>query len=66
MTKLERKLISYANITINNKCEITRPSEVCYELLDFGFTKAELLKMGFDDYVIDEQIKELLHNNKEE
>lgn len=66
MTKLEEKLVSYANMTIDNECEYESPNRVLPKLLDFGFTKKELLKMGFDDDAIDVAIQELKEMEDEE
>ena len=49
MTKLEKKLISYANHKIDNECEWGEIKEVIKELLEFGFTKEELIEMQFDE-----------------
>lgn len=47
MTELEEKLISYAEMEIDNKCEYEGPNNVLPGLLEFGFTKEELIEMCF-------------------
>ena len=66
MTKLEEKLISYANMMIDNECEWERPNRVIPKLLDFGFTKKELMKLKFDEDAIDLAIQELAEEEEEE
>lgn len=66
MTKLEEKLVSYANVMIDNECEYEGPNRVLPGLLEFGFTKKELIKMGFDDDAIDLAIQELAEQEDEE
>ncbi len=66
MTNLERKLVAYANNMIDNACEWEGPNHVLPRLLDFGFTKKELIKMGFDDDAIDVAIQDLEEENDEE
>lgn len=66
MTKLEEKLVSYANVMIDNRCEYEGPNRVLPDLLEFGFTKKELLKMKFDDDAIDLAIQELAEQEDED
>lgn len=66
MTNLERKLISYANNTIDNACEWEGPNIVLPRLLEFGFTKKDLIAMGFDEEAIDEAVQELENKEEEE
>lgn len=66
MTKLEEKLISYANMMIDNECEWESPNRVIPKLLDFGFTKKELMKLKFDEDAIDLAIQELAEEEEEE
>lgn len=66
MTKLQEKLVEYANNMIDNRCEWEGPNEVLPGLLEFGFTKKELLKMKFDEDAIDLAIQELEESEEEE
>lgn len=66
MTKLQEKLVSYANMTIENECDYEGPNSVLPGLLEFGFTKKELIKMGFDDDAIDLAIQELEESEEKE
>lgn len=66
MTKLQEKLVEYANNMIDNRCEWEGPNEVLPGLLEFGFTKKELLKMQFDEDAIDLAIQELAEQEDEE
>ncbi len=66
MTKLQEKLVSYADMTIENRCEYEGPNRVLPGLLEFGFTKKELIKMHFDEDAIDLAIKELEEQEAEE
>ena len=66
MTNLERKLVSYANNVIDNACEWEGPNSVLPRLLEFGFTKKELIKMHFDEDAIDVAIQELKNEEEEE
>lgn len=66
MTNLEKKLIAYANNVIDSKCEWEGPYRVLPGLVEFGFTKDELNKMGFDEEAIDVAISVAIENNKEE
>ena len=65
MTELEKKLVNYANFTIDNRCEWEGPNRVLPGLLDFGFTKEELIEMNFDEDAIDEAIQELEEEEEE-
>jgi len=62
MTNLEKKLIAYANYSIDAICEWEGPNRVLQDLVKFGFTKDELIEMKFDEDAIDIAIE----NNKEE
>ena len=62
MTNLQKKLIDYANWKISMDCEWDGPNEVLPGLVEFGFTRDELIEMGFDADAIDIAIEE----NKEE
>ena len=66
MTNLERKLVSYANMKIDDACDWEGPNRVLPGLLEFGFTKKELIKMGFDEDAIDVAIQELEEEKDEE
>lgn len=66
MTNLEKKLIAYANNVIDSRCEWDGPNNVLPGLVEFGFTKDELNKMGFDEEAIDVAISVVIENNKEE
>jgi len=66
MTNLERKLVSYANNAIDNACEWEGPNRVLPRLLEFGFTKKELVKMHFDKDAIDVAIQELENQEEED
>ena len=65
MTDLEKKLVNYANSIIDSKSEWEGPNNVIPGLLEFGFTKEELITMGFDDDAIDIAIQELEDEGEE-
>lgn len=62
MKELEKKLIAYANTIISDRCEWEGPNKVLQDLVEFGFTRDELIEMSFDADAIDIAIE----NNKEE
>lgn len=48
MTKLEKKLVDYANAVIDNVCESQGVDTAIDDLISFGFTKKDLEKLNFD------------------
>lgn len=66
MTELEKKLIKYANSVIDDKCDWEGPTRVLPELVEFGFTKEELIEMRFDEDEIDEAIQNAKEEEDEE
>ncbi len=48
MTKLEKKLIDYANAVIDNVCESQGVETAIDDLIAFGFTKQDLEDLNFD------------------
>ena len=48
MTKLEQKLVDYANAVIDSVCESQGVDTAIDDLIAFGFTKKELEQLNFD------------------
>ena len=48
MTRIETKLIDYANAVIDNMCEVQGVETAIDDLISFGFTKNQLVSMGFN------------------
>ena len=52
------KLVSLANDTIDDRIDLFGCKETVLYLLDYGFTREELIDMDFDEEEVDKIIKE--------
>ena len=60
---IDRKLIAFANEYIDRLCEMGDVRETIQSLFEFGFTKDELLVMGFDSNDVEFAVNQYLEES---